>query len=112
MEVTEQDKCGIKQDTNKLREHNSHNVTNRDNHNKKGGGGGGRQRDRSQLRWFMAMIDHGKRVKSIIMHQIKNEMDYQACAGGQGSEVKFNINTETIMASAWMSLEEINKELM
>lgn len=29
-----------------------------------------------------------------------------------GSEVKFNINTETIMASAWMSLEEINKELM
>lgn len=45
------------------------------------------------------------------MHQKKKWNDYQAYAGGQGSEVKFNLNTETIMASAWMSLEEINKEL-
>lgn len=37
---------------------------------------------------------------------------YQGHAGGQGWEVKLNINTETIMASARVSLKEINKERM
>lgn len=60
----------------------------------------------------MIMIHNGKRVKSIIMHQIKNEMITKLMQQVRGSEVKFNINTETIMASAWMSLEKINKELM
>lgn len=33
-------------------------------------------------------------------------------AGGQGREVKLNINTETITASARVSLKEIHKERM
>lgn len=38
--------------------------------------------------------------------------DYQGHAGGQGWEVKFKINMETIMASARVSLKEKNKEGM
>lgn len=56
----------------------------------------------------MAMVN-GKRVKSIIMHQIKNEMITKLMQEVRGSEVKFNINTETITASARMSLER-NKQ--
>lgn len=51
----------------------------------------------------MNMVENVKKVKSTIMHQIKKWNDYQAHAGGQGSEVKFNLNTEAVMASARVS---------